>query len=571
MRLIDILRVDICLIGLGATSLFFSGEALACGIEWKLPQSHFEGVDEQGHVLYGEKIGALDVGGDLQIPIHIMFKSNWMANSPCLGKGWMLPLLESRIEQTAERSYRLWQPDGWYRDFWCSKSSNTVLNGQGNWKAEIRGETLTAWAPCGWKLVFTKNRLSAIVTQKNQRLDLTSRNGQVTEVLANGLSVLRVERDAMTGRVKGLILRGGERIAIEQQARPRVQPIGEQKTVRGDDYSLSKVTLADGTVKTYEFGMVDQRRPTLKIGDRLIVWNGTNQLIAQDGPWTYDIKPDEKNPWANAAIGRKNAKGENEFWYYDGIHGQEIVQNLNQPKIVKSWFTSGKLSGKMRKTEKVQNGQSISCRRYHYDEHGQLLREICENDGEREVIDYVFDPAKMWVEGRKDDEIVWRKTYDLNGQLLEWRRSTNVVRYYTYPSSGVVECIDRYIDGSWEKLRIIESKLSSKQYSTGKTEFYDQAERLTEVHEINASVWKYIRNGAGEIVRVMQDDQIFSQIVHAPKSGRTFYVRYNEGGTIQYASDVQDKRRLSDEELDFLKKELSESSANKPNNHKEML
>ena len=336
MRLANVVSACFLAIWMGLLTIGATGEALSCGIDWRLPQSHFEGVDEQGHVLYSEKIGDLDAGENLHIPLHIMFKSEWMASSPNLGRGWMLPLLESRIEQTSERRFRLWQPDGWYRDFWCSKSSDTVLDGWGGWKAEIRGDTITAWAPCGWKLGFSKNKLTAIVTPKNQRLDLVGRNGQVDELLANGLSLLRVERDAMTGRVKGLALRAGKQIAIEQQLRPRVQRIAERNVVKGEDYSLAKLTLVDGTVRTYEYAVDDQLRPTLKMGDRVIVWDPGTKLIVMDGEWTYDVKPDEKNPLANAAIGRKNARNVVEFWHYDVNKGQEITTLSNGATLTKT-------------------------------------------------------------------------------------------------------------------------------------------------------------------------------------------------------------------------------------------
>ena len=63
------------------------------------------------------------------------------------------------------------------------------------------------------------------------------------------------------------------------------------------------------------------------MGDRLIVWNGTNQLIVKDGEWTYDIKPNEENPWGNAAIGRTNANGEKEFGASGFVGGFPIEQN----------------------------------------------------------------------------------------------------------------------------------------------------------------------------------------------------------------------------------------------------
>ena len=99
MRLANVVSACFLAIWMGLLTIGATGEALSCGIDWRLPQSHFEGVDEQGHVLYSEKIGDLDAGENLHIPLHIMFKSEWMASSPNLGRGWMLPLLDPGLSR----------------------------------------------------------------------------------------------------------------------------------------------------------------------------------------------------------------------------------------------------------------------------------------------------------------------------------------------------------------------------------------------------------------------------------------------------------------------------------------
>ncbi len=355
---------------LGAT---LGRDALSCGIGWTLPRTPLDGVDEQGHVLYSEKIGDLEVAEDLRFPIYVMFKSNWTCSSPYLGKGWMLPLLESRIEQMDERTYRLWQPDGWYRDFWCSKAAETVLDGQGGWKAEIRGDTIMAWAPCGWKLVFTKNKLTAMVTSRNRRLEFSCSGGLTDQVSADGRVLLRVEKDGGTGRVSGLGLSDRGRIALEQQLRPRVQMVDGKPVIKGSDCSLAKVVLADGAVRTYQYGADAQARPTLSIGDRLIGWEPKTQTVVKDGVWAYDVKPGQ-NPVANAFITRKNGAGQSESWYYDAANGRETLLDRDGTTTIKNWFTSGKLAGKMRRIDQVEQGVTTTVYRASYDDKGRLVR-----------------------------------------------------------------------------------------------------------------------------------------------------------------------------------------------------
>ena len=96
----------------------------------------------------------------------------------------------------------------------------------------------------------------------------------------------------------------------------------------------------------------------------------------KDNDWTYDIKADEKNPLAFAAIGRKNRQGQSEFWHKDDARGTETIQTLDGVKKVKSWFTRGVLAGKPRKIEETKEGQTTTTYRAAYDENGKLIREV---------------------------------------------------------------------------------------------------------------------------------------------------------------------------------------------------
>src|SRR5882724_6313648 len=124
-----------------ATILSLSAlQADACGLRQDKPHAHFDGADEQGHVLVAETLGNLDLGDNLSLPIYAVFQSNWQSSSPYLGQGWMLPLLESKIVQIDDNTFQLWTPDGWYQFMGRDSTTNTILNGQGGWKAVISGE-----------------------------------------------------------------------------------------------------------------------------------------------------------------------------------------------------------------------------------------------------------------------------------------------------------------------------------------------------------------------------------------------------------------------------------------------
>src|SRR5579862_4047607 len=112
--------------------------------------NHFDGVNSQGYVAYWEKVGDLDLGDDLKLPMFIGFRSNKENGepSPYLGQGWILPLLESNFVQTGENTFLMMQPDGWNNYFLRDNPNDTVLRGSSGWRAEITNDTITAWAPC---------------------------------------------------------------------------------------------------------------------------------------------------------------------------------------------------------------------------------------------------------------------------------------------------------------------------------------------------------------------------------------------------------------------------------------
>lgn len=150
------------------------------------------------------------------------------------------------------------------------------------------------------------------------------------------------------------------------------------------------------------------------------MWDPETRLILKDGEWTYDIKPDEKNPMANAAIGRKNSKGQTEFWYDDNAMGREIAQGVDGLKRISTWFVSGKLAGKTRKMEIIENGKVVINHLIAYDDQGRRIRET--------------------VNGR----VVYIVTMDKNNRVSSetWPGDHSV--QYVYNKSGVVvqKCIN---------------------------------------------------------------------------------------------------------------------------------
>jgi antitoxin component YwqK of YwqJK toxin-antitoxin module len=345
--------------------------ATACGLSWEAPHTYFDGVDEQGHVMFVDKFESLDLGDGLTLPIYAMFKSNWQNSSPYLGQGWILPILESHIVQINDNTFQMWQPDGWYQYMGRSSSSDTILDGQSGWKALINGDTITAWAPCGWKLVYNQGKLVSMTTSKGRELDLIYQSNRVLKMQENGVTVLQVETDPQNGEVSGLTF-NGKTIGLEQANKPIIQVIGNKNVVGLMERSLSTVKFPDGTTKNYSFGVDDRLNPTMKIQNRTISWDPESMEVLKDGVWTYKITP---NGTDDTAISRVNSHGVTEFRSIDTTRGQEITKKADDSfQTVTNWFVTGPLSGKIRSIAIEANGTTKIVKRYSYDEQGRTIR-----------------------------------------------------------------------------------------------------------------------------------------------------------------------------------------------------
>ena len=350
-------------------------QGFGCGVEWKVPKDHFDGVNEYGYVSYWDKIADLDLGEGLSIPLVIGFQSDREWSSPYLGYGWILPLFDSNLVQTGENSFEMIAPDGYTVPLGRDGKKPTILSGPKGWKGEISGDTITLWADCGWKLTYTKGKITTIGTPKGKTL-LIGRDGTgvAKDATYDGKVVVRVERD-FKGLVTGLVL-GDKRIGLEQTEKPRIQSILGKNVVGGKDMSLGKVTCEGDVVKTCEYGVSDGLQPKLTVADtgkpsRQIAWDPASRFIMSDGDWKYDIKPSPTKGF-NASIGRKNKANQEELWFLDSAGGQEIIREINGFVSNRRWFTSGILAGKPRSDTRG----SVVAKKFIYNDKGELDRLI---------------------------------------------------------------------------------------------------------------------------------------------------------------------------------------------------
>ena len=385
--------------------------AFACGLNWNEPQSHFQGVSFQGYVFHVEDFGKIDLGKELQLPLRVIFRSESNASSPYVGQGWDIPLLESHIVQIDDRWFKMIEPTGLPRLFWRDEKDPTFIHGQGGWKGQIKGNTITTWADCGSKIVFNTGKITQLQI-KDRTFEYQYSGNRVSEIREGGRTLLKVDSDPIAGIVNGLSY-GEQQIRIELGDKPQVEVIDGQKIVASMRKSLGKLTLSDGTTKEYEYAVNEKLQPTLNIAGaqkRVIVWHPSSKTILRDADWTYEVTPGEL-PGSNAAIDRSNPTQEKEFWHYDALKGQEITRNSSGVTRVKTWFTSGSLSGKPRKTYlTTPTGTTQILEQNYYDEEGRLLKQRVGNS----TVVYATEGHGKVAEIRIKDQVFYK-----DGKILE--------------------------------------------------------------------------------------------------------------------------------------------------------
>ncbi len=344
----------------------------ASGLDWNEPRSYFEGVDRFGNVNYVEKIGDIDLQGDKPVswPLLIKFNSSWAESSPYLGKGWMLPLLESRIAQIDDKTFKMWRPDGFQTIMRRDRAYPQLLHSP-KWEAAINGDTITVWTVSGWKLLYKNGKIALIDTPSGDVLTYDYQDGRVAALKEGSTVLLSVDFDDKTGEARGLET-GNKSIKFDQGDKPRVQCINGQNILGGMDASLSKITYPDGSSEIYKFAVNEHVQPTLQIGNRLIVWDPLTGHIIKDGDWVYSVTP-SNGPLANAEIKRTNSNNKSESWLRDKKDGLRSIQTLDGTTKVSNWFTSGPLRGKHRSVTLSGNGLNQTTK-YDYAPNGVLLR-----------------------------------------------------------------------------------------------------------------------------------------------------------------------------------------------------
>lgn len=366
------------------------GNCLACGLDWEPPHNHFEGINEWGQLSYWRTVGEINSDKDLKLPIIIGFNPT-RKTSPYVGKGWIIPLLESNIVQIDERRFVLTQPDGVVRRFGRKSPTDTVLIGEGGWKGVIDKNLITLWADCGWKLAFRNGQILSISGPKSPIYNFSyNGNGVVSKIISSEGVVLNVNISS-TGKTIDLIPKNGDRISIDLSDQPQVEVINGKNVIGELQKSLHQLTLNGVSAAVFELAVDEKLFPVLKTKDKEeheFTWNPINGHLVKDNEWSYNIIGGREF-MSNAKIERKsNVENKTESWFYDHRLGVETTSS-NGLELTKTYFTSGVNNGKLRRIVQKFNGLETELKKFHYDENGVPLRLV---DG-GEVRRYIKTPG----------------------------------------------------------------------------------------------------------------------------------------------------------------------------------
>jgi hypothetical protein len=286
------------------------------------------------------------------------------------------------------------------------------------WGLDQIGETndtiFTIKAPCGSTVKFDSGKIQEIDTNQNRTLTYKYNASIATEVDVDGKPFVQLAIGS-TGAVEGFII-GGEKIDVSQARRPNILRKLEQNLIVGFDQSLSKLQWQNGNIESFKFGTDKTLDPNLTIthpGQTKceFTWDAEARTIKGDGDWSYVIAPEPDGKAIKLL--RTNNQGNRQSWLNNLSIGLETTENDGVTRSI-SRFTSGTLSGLVRKVIERENGVQRVVYSEAYNEDGYPTR-ITDLNGTRK---FVYDKAKHTISCYKDSQLLMTTTLDDQNRIV---------------------------------------------------------------------------------------------------------------------------------------------------------
>ncbi len=290
----------------------------------------FEGTGIRGDALYVRELGRVG-----KLPLQAYWSSARLKNSPLLGFGWCIPLLESKFIKADERRWAFYQPDGYVRIFIktsdnretaeTAKENALTLTGGSAWSAKIQNENTTVVAsPADGgvpsRFVFQRGRLIRMTCEEGD-YEIKYLNNKIDQVVSRGKTLLKIIRRQRPSNQ--VIFDFGENRRIVAELREAGVFAETVQDVSAAPDAVKKLCLAslktaDGKTVNFTYG-TDPGEVVFAAGKECFVWDAYTRCLKSHGGWNYNISKDAGGE--EPSFERSLADGRSEFYHYNRSSG----------------------------------------------------------------------------------------------------------------------------------------------------------------------------------------------------------------------------------------------------------
>jgi hypothetical protein len=244
-----------------------------------------------------KKIKKGDFENGVVLPLIAFFESASQADSSYLGRGWAIPLLESRAVPSGNDSYTVLMPNGEIYEFRRSLTHPNLFYDRRGWRGEAKNDEFTAWSWCGeWKARWRNGRIQEISNAKGRRFQYRWSGDRVSEIAEVGYpAAFSVETDPIKG-VTGFRV-NNRLLSIHRDKKPEVEDVAGTLLVRDLSESLSRIEWEEKPPKSGlcrpVSGFADERRYKFEVDEKTLFPNltitsaGVNEAIRYE--WDADV------------------------------------------------------------------------------------------------------------------------------------------------------------------------------------------------------------------------------------------------------------------------------------------
>ncbi len=357
----------------GGATLPFADLADICG--------PFADTAAHGGALYRCRLGEAE-----GLSICAYWSSENTGKSPLLGRGWCIPVLESRFVPVEDGAWEFHQPDGFVRRFvrQLGGVTNTLCGGYGL-LAQIGGDRArivygAPGAAPGAVFTFRQGRL---VRMQCEEGDFEFRYSKriCDRIVSGGRTLLKVTRSEDGSQV-GLDFVGTGRSATFRCGTVQTFVARGETSVATIMHERCpvEVTLASGKVRHFEYGG-ENGTAFFSVDGRRLEWNPLTRAIVSAGGWDYKIDfPDIHS--CDCSFSRTDSDGRTEYYFNNRFRGHLVRKSANGEKLEQKVFTDGASAGRLRWREITDVYGSCTRKQYRYDEKGRLFGVSTTIDGE---------------------------------------------------------------------------------------------------------------------------------------------------------------------------------------------